>query len=134
MARHPRQAAIDAHCKEWGRTRRKIVGVDDPELSKEYIGALRSTLGQRRDLHAGAKSNKVDQHWPELYENDAAIVNQAYHAMRPDLRMVMELHYAARAPAERKANFLCISIRVYWDRVNEVRTFVDGYMARSDAA
>jgi hypothetical protein len=134
MARKAKNEAIDNLCKQWGVIRRQLIGVDDPKLAKEYIGALRSTLGQRRDLHSGSKSNKLDIQWPEVYTGDAALVNQAYHAMRPHLRVVMELHYAAKASADIKADFLCISIDKYWRDVCDVRAFVEGWLARADAA
>ncbi len=129
MARGARNSAIDSLIRDWSVTRRQLVGVDAPELGKEYIGAIRSTLGQRRDLHAGAKSNKVEQHYPEVYEGDARLVNQAFHRMRPDLKVIMDIHYCAKAPAQVKADYLAVSIQAYWNRVNDVRAFVEGYLA-----
>lgn len=134
MARRPQNEVVDRLCRDWGRTRRQILGLDDPQLAKEYVGALKSTLGQRRDLHAGSRSNKLEQHWPETYTGESFYVNQAHHAMRPEMRMVMDLHYCAQVEAERKAEFLCISRKVYFEQVNAVRAFVEGWLARADAA
>lgn len=134
MARRAKNEVIDNLCKQWAVTRRQLVGVDDPQKSKEYLGALRCTLAQRRDLHHGARSNKVEQHWPEVYTGEARLVNEAFHAMRPWLRVVMDIHYVARAPIEAKADFLCISKAKYWHEVNDVRVFVEGWLARADAA
>ena len=134
MGRRAKNAVIDSLCREWGKTRRQILGVDDPKLAKEYIGALRSTLAERRDLHSGSKSSKIDLHWPEVYTGDARFVNEAFHCMRPWLRVVMDLHFCSSAPPMTKADFLCISVQSYWREVNDVRTFVEGYLARKDAA
>jgi hypothetical protein len=133
MARRPKNEAIDNICKQWAVIRRQVVGVDDPQLSRDYIGALRSTLGQRRDLHAGAKTNTLDQHWPEVYTGESALVNEAFHAMRPELKVAMDIHYVAKATTARKAEFLCVSIDTYWHTIRDVRTFVEGWLARSDA-
>ena len=135
MARRPKQEAIDAICRQWGKVRRQVLGIDDPQLSKDYIGSLRCTLGQRRDLHAGSTSEgKIDIHWPEVYTGEARLVNEAFHAMRPKLRVFMDLHYAGKAPAEVKADFMAISMDSYWRELRDVRSFVEGWLARSDAA
>jgi hypothetical protein len=134
VGRKAKNSAIDVLCREWGRTRRQILGVDDPKLAKEYIGALRSTLAERRDLHSGSKSNVVDQHWPEVYTGEARWVNEAFHSMRPWLRVVMDLHFCSSAAPTIKADFLAISVQSYWREVNDVRTFVEGYLASKDAA
>jgi hypothetical protein len=134
VGRRAKNCAVDELIKEWGKVRRKLIGVDDPEKSKEFIGALRCTLAQRRDLHAGSRSNKIDQHWPEVYEGDAQLVNQAFHRMRPALKVVMELHYCAHASVQRKADFLALSYDTYLREVNDVRAFVEGFLASREAA
>jgi hypothetical protein len=134
MARKPKNEVIDTLCKQWAVTRRQLVGIDDPQLAKEYVGALRSTLGQRRDLHSGSRSNKLDIQWPEVYTGEARLVNEAFHAMRPMLRVVMDIHYVAKAPAQAKAEFLCMSVDSYWRSVCDVRSFVEGWLARADVA
>jgi hypothetical protein len=134
MARRPGFDHIDVLCRQWAETRRQLLGLADPALSRECIGPLRSTLGQRRDLHAGATSSgRVEQHFPEVYTGEARRVNEAFHALRPALKVAMDLHYCARAPADQKAAFLCISRQAYWQRVRDVRAFVDGYLARPDS-
>lgn len=130
MGRRAKNDYVDQACKEWAKTRRQLVGVDDPQKSKEFIGALKCTLAQRRDLHAGAKSNKVEQHWPEVYEGQSKVVNDAFHRMRPWLRVVMEVHYVAKASPAVKADFLCISMPAYWRAVEAARIYVE---ARLDA-
>ena len=134
MGRKSKNEAIDKLCKEWGKVRMTLNGQAEPKLALEYIGAIKSTLGRRRDLHAGSTTNRQDQHWPEVYTGDAAIVNQAFHFMRPHLKEVMELHYACRGPAEYKAEALYISIDKYWRDVCDVRSFIEGWLARVDAA
>jgi hypothetical protein len=134
MGRRSNNACIDEVCKEWGKTRRKLAGFDDPRLAKEYIGALRSTLGQRRDLHSGSKSNKLDIHWPEVYEGEARLVNAAWWALDPYLKYVMDLQYAAKVNPSVKADILGIAVSTYWVRVKDVRQFVSGFLAAIDAA
>lgn len=133
MGRRAKNDQIDTKIKEWAKTRREIVGVDDPQKSKDFLGALRCTLAQRRDLHSGSKSNTLNIHWPEVYEGEAAIINQAFHKMRPWLKVVMDTHFVAKAPPAMKADFLCISLQSYWREVNDVRTFVEGYLASHDS-
>jgi hypothetical protein len=134
MGRPSSNVYIDSVCREWGRTRRQLVGFDDPKLAKEYIGSLRSTLAARRDLHAGAKSTKLDIHWPEVYEGRARQVNAAFKALNPYLRIVMDLQYAAKVDPTVKADLLQISVRTYWLKVADVRQFVDGFLAAIEAA
>jgi hypothetical protein len=134
MARRPGFDHIDVLCRRWGDVRRQLLGLSEPALSRDCIGPLRSTLGQRRDLHAGATSSgRVEQHWPEVYTGDLYRVNEAFRALRPALKIAMEVHYCARAKAVEKAQFLCISQPAYWQRVRDVRAFVDGYLARPDS-
>jgi hypothetical protein len=126
MGRRDRNDRIDGLCREWAVTRRQLLGLDDPVLSRDYVGAMRSTLGQRRDLHAGAKSDgRVEQHFPEVYIGAARLVNNAWRTMRPALKITMDVHYCARGDANEKADFLCISRQTYWNRVRDVRTYVE---------
>ena len=134
MARQPRQAAIDAICREWGRTRRQLTWGDQPRTAREQIGPLRSTLGQRRDLHHGARSNRLDQHWPEVYVDDAFVVNQAFKRMAPPMALLMEIHYAAPWALDEKYDFMCMSRAKYHDQVQTIRTFIEGWLAREKVA
>jgi hypothetical protein len=130
MGRRSNNHAVDEICRQWGRVRREVRGLEDAKLARDQVGALRSTLGQQRDLHSGAKTNFADQNWPEVYEGDAAVVNQAFHAMRPAMKVVMDVHYATRATVEMRAQFLCMSRETYLRRVNDARAFVEGWIAR----
>jgi hypothetical protein len=134
MGRRSNNARIDQECKEWGRVRRQLVGFDDPRLAKEYIGALRCTLAERRDLHAGSKSTKLDIQWPEVYEGNARLVNAAFKSLDPYSRIVMDLQYAAHVDPSIKADLLRVSVATYWRQVAAVRQFVDGFLAAIDAA
>jgi hypothetical protein len=134
MGRPSNNAYIDSVCREWGRVRRQLVGFDDPKLAKEYIGALRCTLAERRDLHSGSKSGKIDLHWPEVYEGRARLVNAAFMALDPFYRLVMDLQYAAHVDPCVKADMLHIGVRTYWQKVADVRQFVDGFLAAIEAA
>lgn len=134
MARQPRQAAIDAICREWGKVRRQLRGLSEPERARDILGAIRSTLGERRDLHSGARSNRLEQHWPEVYEGDSAVVNQAFHAMPPRLKVMMEVHFVAHGPVSEKADLLAMSRDKYFEEVRDVRQFVEGWVARDQVA
>ena len=124
--------AIDLACRAWAEDRRKALGLDQCRTASEFIGALKSTLGARRDLHAGSKSDgRVEQHWPEVFTTPESLaVAQAVHRMRLELRDVLEVHYIARAPIEFKAEALCISPRAYWNRVAIAKAFVEGWLNR----
>jgi hypothetical protein len=134
MGRPSNNRYIDQVCHEWGIVRRQLMGFDDPKRAKEYIGALRSTLGQRRDLHACSQTNKLDIHWPEVYEGRSRLVNAAHKALNPYLQFVMDLQYAARVDPSVKADLLNINVRTYHRQVADVRQFVDGFLAAIEAA
>lgn len=124
-----REDSIDLACKQWAAERRRVLGIDEPRRSREFLGALRSTLGQRRDLHAGSTSvGRVEQHFPEVYVGDALAVHRAYRAMRPELKATLDVHYVARAPIDMKAEALAMSVRTYWSRVGLAKTFVEGWL------
>lgn len=125
-----REDSIDVACREWAREKRRILGLDDFDLASEYLGAIRSTLGQRRDLHAGSVSvGRVAQHYPECYTGPALDVHRAYRAMSPELKATLEVHYVARAPIELKAEALAMSVRTYWSHVSMTKKFVEGWLA-----
>jgi hypothetical protein len=127
-----RQDAIDVACQEWARARRKMLGLEDSRLSSEVIGPLRCTLGARRDLHAGAKSEgRVEQHWPEVYGSETALeVARAYRQMGEMLRSVLDAHYVARGPVDAKADALAMSRARYFSTLNMAKAFVEGWLAR----
>lgn len=124
--------AIDALCDQWAVVRRELIGLRDPVHSSDYLGAVRSTLGQRRDLHAGSRSaGRVEQHFPEVYLGDALAVNRAFQAMSPTLREIMDWHYTLTHPRAKglRADLMGVSLRVYWERVNRAKCFVEGALA-----
>ena len=127
-----RQDSIDVACQQWAKGRRVMLGLDEPCLAREMVGPLRCTLGKRRDLHAGSRSEgRVEQHWPEVYTTTEALeVARAYHAMSLMLRTVMDVHYVARGPAEAKAEALAMSRARYFSVVNVAKAFVEGWLAR----
>lgn len=134
MGRRSRNDAIDTLGQAWGRQRRVLLGLSEPKLAREYVGSLTCTLGRIRQLHDGAGSgaSRRDQKFPEVYTGDAFLVNLAYKAMAPDKRAVMDVHYAVRAPIPMKADSLALSVDTYWRRVQAVREFLRGYLARFD--
>jgi len=124
--------SIDQACEEWAKAKRRMLGFDAEPLASGVIGPLRSTLGQRRDLHAGSRSSKVDQHWPEVYQNDEALqVARAYARMRDDLRDVMVAHYVYRGPIDDKAASMAVCRAKYFQMVNQAKRFVEGWLANS---
>lgn len=127
-----REDFVDRACREWARERRRVLGLDEPRLASEILGAIRSTLGQRRDLHAGAVSyGRVEQHFPECYQGEALDVHRAYRSARPELKDILDVHYVARGPIGVKAETLAVSVRTYWHRVGMAKTFVEGWLARA---
>lgn len=123
--------AIDLACQEWARARRKALGLDEARTAAEVLGPLRSTLGARRDLHAGAKSNRVEQHWPEVYGSEQALeVARAYAQMGELFRAMLDAHYVARAPIDDKAAALAMSRAKYFSVLNMAKAFVEGWLAR----
>jgi DNA-directed RNA polymerase specialized sigma24 family protein len=126
--------AIDVICKAWAREFRRIRGLDDKHmeacLAREFIGAVRSTLGDRRDLHAGSTSTgRVEQHFPEVFTPDSLRVNLAIKAARQELREVLVLHYAHRAPPDEKAEALNVSVATYWNRVSAAKHWLEGRLS-----
>lgn len=126
-----RTDSIDVACREWAKQRRRVLGLDELATAREYLGAIRCTLAQRRDLHAGARSHgRVDQHFPEVYTDVALDVHRAYRAMRIELRDVLDVHYVARAPVDLKAAELHVSLPTYWTRLTAAKAFVEGWLTR----
>lgn len=127
-----RQDAIDLACEEWARCKRRMLGLDDTRKASEVIGPLRCTLGQRRDLHAGSKSEgRVEQHWPEVWDSENALqIARAYRQMGDILRSVLDAHYVARGPVDIKADALAMSRARYFSTLNMAKAFVEGWLAR----
>jgi len=125
-----RRDAIDLACQHWAEERRRLLGLSEPTRATQYLGAVRCTLAKRRDLHAGSSSNRLDQHWPEVYEGEAAQINEAFWRLNPELKLVMDVHYCTRVPIALKAECLCMSESAYWKRVGWVRAFIEGWLAR----
>ena len=128
-----RRDSVDLACEAWAHVRRELVGIKEPVLSRDYLGPMRCTLGERRDLHAGARSaNKVEQHFPEIYPPGfPALVNTVFWKMPEALKDVMHAHYVVQAPRSKslRATMMGISTRVYWERVARAKERVSGAMA-----
>jgi hypothetical protein len=127
---------IDIACQQWAKVRRALLGLDDPRMeraqAREFLGAIRSTLGQRRDLHAGATSGKVEQHYPEVFTGTALAVNRAYHHMPAMPRKLLDVHYVARAPVVDKAEVLAMDVVTYYRHLNHAKGIVYGWLMRDD--
>jgi hypothetical protein len=128
---------IDRLCDEWARVRRELIGLRQPVSAKGYLGAVHCTLGQRRDLHAGARSRgRVEQHFPEVYlPGNEQLVNTAFHRMSPTLAEIMDWHYVLEMPRDKRkrADLMGISPQQYWDRVKRAKTFIEGAVAIVDS-
>ena len=131
MARRPKREYVDNLARQWASIRRQLLGLDDPKarLASDTLGAVRSTLGQRRDLHAGARTNRVEQHWPEVYVGDALMVNQAFHAMTPRMQSFMDVHYVYPGDVDDKAPALCVSRETYFEEIREIRAWIEAWFA-----
>lgn len=129
---------VDIACREWARARRAQLGLDDPRMeraaAKDFIGAVKSTLGSRRDLHAGSSSEgRVEQHFPEGYYSGTALqVHQAYKRMAPRLRAILDIQYIARAPATAKADLMAMDVVTYYRHLNHAKGIVLGWLMRCD--
>lgn len=131
---------VDLACRAWATQRRKTLGLDELDRERdgklvgkgapasEYLGAIRCTLAARRDLPAFAASGKVEQHFPEVYTGETLLVHRAYRSMPNSMRDVMDAHYIARAPVDMKAEALAISVRSYWERVGQMKRYVEGWL------
>ena len=130
--------ATDRLCEAWAITRRELLGFHGPLTAAGYIGAMRCTLGARRDLHAGARSpGRITQHFPEVFVGDALAVNLAVKRMPEKLREIMDIHYCIQQPRAKaaRAELMGLSARLYWDRVRRAKLYVEAYLAaRSDIA
>ena len=125
-----RDDAIDLACRRWAAERRKLLGLDHPQKAREFLGAVRSTLGQRRDLHAGSTSvGRIEQHFPEVYTGDAFDVNRAYWLARPRVKAMLDVHYVARAPIAVKAGWMAVSVPQYFVELKVAKAFVEGRLA-----
>ena len=129
---------IDLLCESWAKVRRELIGIRHPLTAREYLGPLKCTLGARRDLHAGAKSNGVDQRWPEYpYTGDLYLVNLAIKRMPPSLAEICDWHWTLEQPRDKRlrADLMGLSRDQYWKRIARAKEFIAGALAvgRNDA-
>ena len=119
---------IDQECERWAIIWREVNGLSDPKSAGGFLGSLRCTLGARRDLHAGAKTNTVDQHWPEVYTGVPLVVNRAYWKMSPTLKEILVANYVVREPRNRttRADLMGISRKTYFERLARAKCYVEG--------
>lgn len=117
---------VDLACESWATTQRELAGKLEPI---DYLGAVRCTLAERRDLHHGSRTQKPVQHWPEVYSDVGWCVSRAVQHMSWSLREIVFVHYVVRAPSKIKIERLGIGPRLYWERLGRAKAFVDGYLA-----
>lgn len=126
MAR--RRDAVDLACEAWGMVRRRIDTGRFGEAS-DWLGAVRCTIAEKRDLHAGATSNgRVVQRFPEVMEGEALIVARAFQCMPITLREVLYVHYVIPSRATVKMDRMGISPKHYWDRLGRAKSYVAGWL------
>jgi hypothetical protein len=117
---------VDSACEEWAIA---VRGYLNPRLAKDQLGPLRCTLGARRDLHHGGKSQTLEQHWPEYpFPGLAGTVNLVYRRLPESLQEILVAHYVAMTPRNRsiRADLMGLSARVYWDRVARAKATICG--------
>lgn len=128
MAR--KRDSIDLACEQWATVRRQIEHGTFDE-GPDWLGACRCTLAEKRDLHAGSKSEgRVSQHFPEVHQGDGLAVSRAVQHMRQSLREILYAHYVVRLPVKVKIERLGIGPRLYWDRLGRAKAFVEGFAAQ----
>ena len=122
--------SIDLLCEDWARVKRQLMGLRKPLTASEYLGPLRSTLGQRRDLHAGARSpGRVEQHFPEVFTKpEQHIVNAVFKSLPEPLADVFVAHYVFEHPRDKhvRAELMGISRNTYWDRLRCAKARIEG--------
>ena len=118
---------VDHACDQWGAVLRENYGLREPQ---DYLGAVRCTLAERRDLHHGSTSGKVEQHWPEVHGDLGWCVSRAYQHMRIDLREVLFCHYVVPGVAKSKIHRIGLDDRTYWERLGRAKAYVDGWLGR----
>jgi hypothetical protein len=130
VAGRPRLDWIDQAARQWARERRRLYGLDPFLTSREILGPMRSTLGQRRDLHAGARSNLVEQRWPEVYTGIALEVHRAYRGSPPAIKTILDAHYCARGTVNVKAQFLGLKRKDYGFLVGRARAILEAELMK----
>ena len=125
--------SIDLMCIKWARTRREVMGLEDPPLASQYLGAIRSTLAAVKEMHDGTDQGPLKQHFPEVYVGRSFWVNRAFHNLPPLLRLTFDVHYAAKGlPPPDKAEALGIARSTYWARVSQAKAYVDDYVTTNE--
>jgi len=128
-----RKTSTDLALEEWARQRRRIVGVEHPMTAREFIGAVRSTLGSQRDLHANSKSNRRSLSLPEVYVGRLAqAVNAAYWAANPQRKWILDVHYVIPGKAGEKHKVVGLSTTTYFRLVDSARSFVEGRLSHEN--
>jgi len=124
--------SIDLMCMKWARTRREVMGLADPPLACQYLGAVRSTLEGVKATYDGTDSGQLKQHFPEVYVGRSFWVNRAFHNLPLLLRATFDVHYAAKGPTPDKAEALGIARSTYWARISQAKAFIDGYVMANE--
>ena len=129
MTFHKRRGsdALDLLFEQWAKTRREVLGLAEPALSRQIIGPRVSVAGKT----PGSSTATDTQAMPEVYVGDALVVNLAWQRMTETARQAVDVRYAFRYSGERASRALGISKREFWYRVGEAKTFLSGWLARN---
>jgi hypothetical protein len=139
MSMRGRQRAedqIDIWCNAWARQRRIALGISeylgykDVIEPKERLGQLRCTLAKVKTEREGASYTKASQQFPEVYTGVILLIHRGYSKLPGEQRMVMHLRYVWREiPVVDKAPTVPLSIADYWRAVDNVKSFLTGFIA-----
>jgi len=120
--------AVDLMCQLWAQTRRELLGLREPSLASQYLGAMRSTLASVKEMHDGTDSGQLKQHFPEVYTGRSFWVNQGFNRLPPHLKAVVDAHYTLRAPMRRAAPILGVGRPTYAERLALAKGYIEGYV------
>jgi len=128
VARKQQLDAVDLMCELWAQTRREVLGLRDPPLACQYLGAIRSTLAAVKEMHDGTDQGQLKQHFPEVYVGRSFWVNQGFHRMPPDLKSVIDAHYTCKAPPYRARKILGLGRVAYPEKLARAKSAIEAYV------
>ncbi len=128
---------IDLWCDQWAVTRRKILGIIDPNRLEphERLGKLKSTLGVVKSDAEGAAHRTAGHDFPEVYLGTALLIHRGFCSMQDGTyRQVMDAHYVWRElPVKVKASYLGLGESRYWEIVGAVKGYIQGFVRAVNA-
>lgn len=96
MARYRGRDQVDNYCDCWAYQWSQLFS-ENPKQAREYIGALKCTLGRVRELYDGASSTTVSlRPMPEVFLGHGLVVAVALRYMDQTHREIIGVHYLVR--------------------------------------